>query len=441
MATFEPGWYIKKVLVTNPQNDEMINCNSIVSNLADNFKQDINKFYDDVMLLNKCLIWDDTIYKQINELRRIIDNHGFCEAFKVQLDKVLLYANVKNKEYIPIIDTFTSMYEQKKDEHGISFLCNELDRLTDGIISGSVCTICGAPGSMKTTYAVNVAYNAVKKGKNICYLSLEETPFMLMCKLLSRVSVELGYSFPVGDITKGTLEDKDKNILYNEILPYLKGLEGSFHIIGESDLVSYEFKELERYLEIVDNKMKERNNDNHGIDVIVVDHIQLLKYASSEKDEFKIINQYVSFFRKQALSFLNTGKEIAVILLSQVNREGYAYAQKHNGSYMMQHVAEASEIERASSYIISVYTDASVQISKLLKLGAIKLRGAQLPLDTINVFADGEFYQVGDVEIPENSENSVSDLFSYQVEKSTEKPNLDNTETSNALDDMIEALF
>ena len=66
---------------------------------------------------------------------------------------------------------------------------------------------------------------------------------------------------------------------------------------------------------------------------------------------------YTSFFRQQSLSWLHEKRQISVILLSQANREGYAYAQKTDGQYLSQHVAEDSEVERASAYIISVYTD------------------------------------------------------------------------------------
>jgi hypothetical protein len=166
--------------------------------------------------------------------------------------------------------------------------------------------------------------------------------------------------------------------------------------------------------------MKSRNNDNHGIDLIVVDHIQLLKYASNVKDEYRVMNDYVSFFRKQSLSFLDSDREISIILLSQVNREGIAYAQKHNGMYLMQHVAEASEVERASSYIITVFTDPMSQVVKLLKMGAIKLRGSQLPADLIQVYADGELYQVGDTYIPEQGDYSTSDILEIPETLTTE---------------------
>ena len=70
-------------------------------------------------------------------------------------------------------------------------------------------------------------------------------------------------------------------------------------------------------------------------------------------------------------------------------------------------MAEASEVERASSYIITVYTDPMVQITKQIKLGAVKLRGSALPTSIITATADGEFYQVGDSVLPDNDYSSM----------------------------------
>ena len=98
------------------------------------------------------------------------------------------------------------------------------------------------------------------------------------------------------------------------------------------------------------------------------------------------------------------------MVLSQANREGVAYAQRHDGMYLSQHLAEASEVERASSYIVSVYTDPMIQITKQLKVGAVKLRNAQLPADSIVVSAEGEFYQVGDIAIPEQMDYSTDSI-------------------------------
>ena len=160
--------------------------------------------------------------------------------------------------------------------------------------------------------------------------------------------------------------------------------------------------------ESANKNVKEKTGKS--FDLIVIDHIQLLKFSESDKDEKETMNQFISFFRKMSLSFLDENKEIAIILLSQVNREGIAYSQRKNGSYLLQHVAEASELERASTYIITTYVSPEHQISKLIKVGTLKLRNAPLLMDTVNVFADGEYYQVGQTSTPEQAEYTAADL-------------------------------
>ena len=134
-------------------------------------------------------------------------------------------------------------------------------------------------------------------------------------------------------------------------------------------------------------------------------------------DPTNVINMYVSFFRQQCLSWLHEKRSIAVILLSQANRDGTNYASKHNGMYLVTHVAEASEVIRASSYIISVYTDVGMQFVKSLAVGAVKLRGSQLPQSTINVFADGKYYQVGDI-IQHRDDYTMDELMGCSTETS-----------------------
>ena len=424
----------KDIIVHNPETHEMYNCSEIVFKLNAIYqnrpKKEFNYYMD---ILNSSVEWADTIEKQFEELNCILQNKKLGQEFKAQLDKIMLYANREETPYLSIAERFKEAYLSNSKQKGISLLCPELNRLTGGIRPGSICTIAGGPGSMKTTTAVNIAYEAVKQGKNVCYLTFEESTTQLFSKLLSRVSVDVGKKYTTKEICQHQLQDKDINILFDEVLTHLTNLPGEFHMIGEKELVSYEFTELERQLKIVDKNMKSRNNDNHGIDIIIVDHIQLLKYASNVKDEYKVMNDYVSFFRKQSLSFLGKDHEITVILISQVNREGISYAHKHNGNYLIQHVAEASEVERASSYIITTYTDATSQVTKLIKMGAIKLRGAQLPLDTVQVFADGEYYQVGDTPILEQTD--------YSIKEAITNSNTNLEEHSNnggmSLDDML----
>lgn len=348
-----------------------------------------------------------------------------------------LIENELNK-YELINDKFVDYYISQTGENGISFLCPDLDKRTGGIHAGKICTIVGGPGSMKTTYVTNICYEAIKQGKNVCFLSLEETPLDIYSKLLSRVSLDLKKNLSVQNITQHKLSDAEQQILIEEVYPHLESLKGTFYLLGENDLGDFSQLTIEKKMKVIDELIKSKsinkeNGDNHGIDILVVDHLQMFKYVDSKKkDEFQLMNSYVSFFRRQSKNFLSQDREIAVILLSQSNREGIAFAQKNDGMYSIIHIAEASEIERASSYIISTYTDAGLQMSKQIKIGVIKLRGAPLPMSTINTYADGEFYNVGEVPIQE--------IQSYDIDYVTKEPE-QALDFKASLDKMLIGLF
>ena len=404
----------ESVKVTDPKTNKTYDCEMVINTLLGLYLKGSSNtpiFIEWLKLLSSAIIWNDNLGNDIKRLGEILSTYGLGSEFEEQLNKIFLRTQIENTEYIPIYDKYKELYSNMQREKGLSFLVPIFDKYTGGIMPGTICTIVGAPGSMKTTYAVNISYQAAVDGKNVCYLSLEESPVQLFSKLMSRVSKDIYGKEPlnVNDVVRGNLSEVQKDYLLGDVLNHLINLDGQIDIIGENDLKSLDFKSIERKLRQVDDYMK--NSGNHGgINVIVVDHIQLFKYASSEKDEKSLMNSYVSFFRKQSLSFLGEDRQVVIILLSQVNREGIKYAQRHDGTYLIDQIAEGSEIERSSTYIISTYSDSMIQISKQLKVGAIKFRNAQLPEETIVVSAEGEFYQVGDIAIPEQMDYSTDSI-------------------------------
>ena len=366
--------------------------------------------------------------REINTINTCWNTFGISDQFYESLENFRNKLNNKAEKFIPIEDVFEDYYKELKHREGISFLNKAINEITGGLLPGNLCTIVGGPGSMKTTTALNICFKAIKQGYNVCYFSLEESPQALYSKLLSRASNDvLPEPFYVSDILRNELNEKDKEILFTKVKPYLDSRPGKLFIVGETDITQYSCFEFENKMKEINILAQERtnnieNNQTHQIDLVIVDHIQLLKYSSNGEDEFKTINKFVSFFRRQALSFLNEKREIAVILLSQVNREGIKYAQKHDGAYLMQHVAEASEIERASSYIISVYSDEMTQLCQQIKIGVIKLRNGKLIPSTIVENANGSFYLVGNVledEIGDSNDSlKLEDVIGDSKEKS-----------------------
>lgn len=382
-------------------------------------KKENEEFYKQIEVLSKFVDENAeySIENAITELLEIVETKGVGKEYLEKLEYISSIMSAKYEPYIPISKNFSQLYKEQKKTKGVSFLCPELNKRTGGIVNGTLSVIMGCSGSMKTTYSVNLCYNAIKNGKNVLYLSLEETPFQLYSKLLSRVSMDVNpqKGLQHKDIIQHNLSEMDEEYMFEKVSPYLEELKGNFLIAGESELANYDFMILESKIKEIDQVMKqmskEKNGEeNHGIDILVVDHIQLLKYADSSKDPISLINTYVSFFRKQSLNFLHQKREVIVILLAQANREGIAYSKKHDGSYLIQHIDGASEIERSASYVISVYSDAECQVSKMLKVGALKLRGAQLPLDTISIPAEGTYYKVESIEDENQQDYDMADI-------------------------------
>jgi len=48
------------------------------------------------------------------------------------------------------------------------------DMLGGGLIPGSICSIIGTYGTGKTTFSLEFAWDGLKKGESVIYISLEE---------------------------------------------------------------------------------------------------------------------------------------------------------------------------------------------------------------------------------------------------------------------------
>ncbi len=351
---------------------------------------------------------NDIVYLFINRVKHNYLSSEFAKlAQKVKdeglsdedIEKVYMYLSSATSEaqYENISDAYLDLYNKQTKFKGLSFLQEELDRLTGGILPGQICTILGFTGSMKTTYSSNIAYNAIKQGKNVLYLSLEEQPINLYSKWMSRASKDLGLDLEAQQIIQHKLDEDGLKKLIEKVYPYFVSLPGKLYMLGEQDISDYNVSTLESKFKVVDKRCKDATG--HGIDVLVVDHIQILKFARADMKENSAINYYVSFFRQQSLSWLHSDRQIIVMLLSQANRDGYMYAKNHDGLYLAQHAADGSEIERSSAYIVSVFTEAVQSVTRQLKLSGVKLRGSALPLSTLETPVEGEYYTVGPVDV------------------------------------------
>lgn len=173
-------------------------------------------------------------------------------------------------------------------------------------------------------------------------------------------------------------------------------MKGKVYIVDETELESYSFYSFEsKFREIEKLAIQETG---HGIDMFVIDHAQLLKFDTSMKgigNETNIVNTYVSFFRQCVLNWIKSGHQVTGLILSQASREGWKEAVRHEGRYRLTALADANELERAATLVLSVYCSESLKQINTVKVQILKNRDGQAWEEPMEVFADPVYYLFG----------------------------------------------
>lgn len=336
--------------------------------------------------------------EELNLLSKQIAESGVPKNALDRVTKAL--ATTRNLNYSDGVDEFEENYKNKDLSLGFRTGVDYIDGTTGGLQLGTVNTILGFTGSGKTTWAVNIGYLAALEKRNVAYISLEIPKHLLLCDLLSRHSNDpsLKEKLEHRHIKHRKLNDRQEDILWKTILPDFKEkISKHFKIIDESDIREYSTTCFLEILEEIDKRFQKETGK--GIELLFIDHIQLLKASNTQKtnDLKEIVNLFVSFFRQQAVGFLHTKRPICIVLLSQANRDGWKYACREKGKYQLTALAEANELERASSIVLSIFTSDVLMQCKDARVMVLKSRDGALMEEPISTYIDPTTYIVGDV--------------------------------------------
>ena len=287
------------------------------------------------------------------------------------------------------IDYFKKLTEQESIPKGVKFGIPCIDEVYRGLVPGDILTIAGYTGSMKTTLASNLAYNAMKEGKNVLYISLEVSRDDLMFALLSRFSFT-DYTKPImrNEIQEFATKNKKE---FLELCNEYNKLEGNIRIVDEKDLNTYSITAFNELIEKINEEFITRTGKK--TDIIVLDHVQLLKFNDSKSamdNPYLVVNYYTSYFREKAAR-----EGYAVILVSQTSRQGYEYACKNNGRYLETGLAEANELERASTCIVTIFVTDRGKQSKEVSVQVLKNRYGEKMEEPSQASMYAEYFLIG----------------------------------------------
>lgn len=222
------------------------------------------------------------------------------------------------------------LFNNKGDITGVGSGFMDLDAKTSGFQKGDMVLIAARPSMGKTTFALNIAeHAALREGKSVVIFSLEMSKDQLAYKLLcSEANVDMLA------LRTGNLEDKDWDSIARASGPLSKA---KIYIDDTAGVTVMEMRSKCRRIKI-----------EHGIDLIMIDYLQLMSGSGSEsrQQEVSEISRSIKALAKEM--------ECPVIALSQLSR---APEQRADHRPMLSDLRESGSIEQDADVVMFLYRD------------------------------------------------------------------------------------
>ena len=270
------------------------------------------------------------------------------------------------------------IFNNKGEITGVGSGFIDLDAKTSGFQKGDMVLIAARPSMGKTTFALNIAeHAALREGKSVVVFSLEMSKEQLAYKLLcSEANVDML------KLRTGALEDKDWENIARATGPLSKA---KIYIDDTAGVTVMEMRSKCRRLKL-----------EYGIDLIVIDYLQLMSGSSSEsrQQEVSEISNEIS----RSIKALAKEMECPVIALSQLSR---APEQRADHRPMLSDLRESGSIEQDADLVMFLYRDEyynkETEDTNIAECIIAKQRNG--PVGTVKLAWLGQYSKFGNLEV------------------------------------------
>ena len=285
-------------------------------------------------LISKSTKIQEDCYEEADSVIDIVENaeRNILGVYNDKLGRDLK----KLQDILPEIqEEMEALAESKTEFTGIRTGYYDFDKITRGLQKNQVIIIAGRPGSGKSAFALNVALNAaIKEKKSVAFFSLE----MGSDEIVKRMFGCLGKID--GDILKtGKLKNTDWK-KWNEAMSELS--DAKFYL---DDSGGISVSEIRR-------KCRKLKNSEDGLDLIVIDYLQLLsssaKYAGQRVQEVSEISRDI---KKLAMEL-----QIPVIALAQLSRS-VEQRRGEDSKPKLSDLRESGSIEQDADIVLFLHSD------------------------------------------------------------------------------------
>ncbi len=248
------------------------------------------------------------------------------------------------KAAVEAVNTANAAYQRGGGLSGISTGLIDLDKKLGGLHPSDLLILAGRPSMGKTSLATNIAFNiakAYKRGRThdghdgaveggvVGFFSLEMSAEQLAARILSEASEVPSEQIRRGDMTE---------VEFRRFVDAAKALESCPLYIDDTPAlpisqVAARARRLKR---------------THGLDVLVIDYLQLLK-GSSKENRVQEVSEIT-----QGLKAIAKELHIPVIALSQLSRQVESRDDKRP---QLSDLRESGSIEQDADVVMFVYRD------------------------------------------------------------------------------------
>ncbi len=291
------------------------------------------------------LVKEKAVARKLIEASTNIATHGYeggdMEEILDQAEKAIfeISENRIRPSYYPVKDilkdTFKSieaLYERKELVTGVPTGYHDLDKMTAGLQSSDLVIVAGRPSMGKTAFALNLVEYATTHADNsvpAVIFSLEMSKEQLVQRMLCSLA-----KVDAGRLRTGHLRESD--------WPKLTMAAGQ---LNETQI----FIDDTPAISVLELRSKARRlKAEHGLGLIIVDYLQLMRGSNPESRQQEISEI------SRSLKALAKELTLPVVALSQLNRSLESRTDKRP---MMADLRESGAIEQDADVIMFVYRE------------------------------------------------------------------------------------
>ena len=235
------------------------------------------------------------------------------------------------------IEMASSAYKNEEGIVGVPTGLTDLDYRLGGLHKSDLLIIAGRPSMGKTALATNIAFNAAKKIQNdgrkstIAFFSLEMSSEQLSTRILAEQS-----RIKSNDIRTGKISEEQ----FDKFIETSKNISELPLYVDETPAIS---------IAALSNRAR-RIKRLYGLDMVVVDYIQLMKASNFKEGRVQEISEIT-----QGLKALAKELSVPVLALSQLSR---AVEHRDDKKPQLSDLRESGSIEQDADVVMFVYREA-----------------------------------------------------------------------------------